>query len=75
MARGFDWERERRNRRIRRADGDPPALKRAADKPPTPKQLALLRKLALERGETFAMPRTSRQASARIKDLLAKPKR
>ena len=33
---------------------------------PTPKQLQLLRRLAVERGETFATPATRRQASAEI---------
>lgn len=37
---------------------------------PTPKQLALLRKLAAEKGQTFAEPVTAAQASAEIKRLL-----
>jgi hypothetical protein len=32
--------------------------------------MKLLRSLAQETGQTFAMPRSSQQASARIKDLL-----
>jgi len=36
---------------------------------PTPKQLRLLRELALERGESFAMPRTRAQASSEISRL------
>lgn len=36
---------------------------------PTPKQMRLLRQLAMERGESFAMPQTSTQASAEIRRL------
>lgn len=36
---------------------------------PTLKQLRLLRELALERGESFAMPRTRSQASSEISRL------
>jgi len=38
--------------------------------PPTPKQLAYLRDLALGRGETFAYPATSVEASREIERLL-----
>jgi hypothetical protein len=37
--------------------------------------MKLLRSLAQETGQTFAMPRSSQQASARIKDLLALKRR
>jgi hypothetical protein len=39
---------------------------------PTPKQLRLLRELALERGESFAMPKTRTEASAEIRRLRAR---
>lgn len=42
-------------------------------KPPTPKQLAYLRALAERTGQTFATPRTSRDASAEIRRLKATP--
>jgi hypothetical protein len=42
-------------------------------KPPTPKQLAYLRALAERTGQTFATPRTSREASAEIRRLRAAP--
>jgi hypothetical protein len=38
---------------------------------PTRKQLALLRQLAVRRGETFAFPHNRAAASAEIKRLLA----
>ncbi len=68
VAPGMDWERARK--REAGANVEPPPLKRQADKPPSDKQIALLRKLAAERDQPFAMPRTSRQASARITDFL-----
>jgi hypothetical protein len=34
--------------------------------PPTPRQLRYLRDLAMQRGESFAMPRTFAEASAQI---------
>jgi hypothetical protein len=45
-----------------------------ASNKPTAKQLALLRKLANQRGETFATPRTKRQASVEIRRLSARPR-
>jgi hypothetical protein len=42
-----------------------------ASGPPTKKQLALLRKLAAERTQTFAIPRTMREASDEISRLMA----
>jgi hypothetical protein len=42
-------------------------------KPPTAKQLAYLRALAERTGQTFAMPRTRRDASAEIRRLKATP--
>lgn len=42
-------------------------------KPPTVKQLAYLRALAERTGQTFATPRTSRDASAEIRRLKAAP--
>jgi 50S ribosomal subunit-associated GTPase HflX len=36
------------------------------DTPPTPKQMSYLRSLAMQRGETFAVPSTFAQASAEI---------
>ena len=44
-----------------------------SSKPPTPKQLAYLRALAQRTGQTFATPRTSRDASAEIRRLKAAP--
>ena len=44
-----------------------------SSKPPTPKQLAYLRALAGRTGQTFAMPRTSRDANAEIRRLKAAP--
>jgi hypothetical protein len=44
-----------------------------SSKPPTPKQLAYLRALAERTGQTFATPRTSRDASAEIRRLKAAP--
>jgi hypothetical protein len=41
-------------------------------KPPTAKQLKLLRELAIERGETFATPQTRAQASREIGRLRAR---
>jgi hypothetical protein len=43
----------------------------AAHDRPTAKQLALLRRLAVLRGETFAYPRDRRAASAEIRRLIA----
>jgi hypothetical protein len=40
---------------------------------PTPKQLALLRKLASQKGQTFAEPATAAKASEEIHRLLALP--
>jgi hypothetical protein len=40
-----------------------------SSKPPTPKQLAYLKALAERTGQTFAMPRTSHDASAEIRRL------
>lgn len=40
-------------------------------KPPTRKQLAYLRDLAISRGQTFTTPRTSREASTEIRRLKA----
>ena len=42
-------------------------------KPPTARQLAYLRALAERTGRTFAVPRTSQQASAEIRRLTAVP--
>jgi hypothetical protein len=39
---------------------------------PTPKQLRLLRTLAVERGETFAVPRTKAEAGGEIARLKAR---
>jgi hypothetical protein len=39
---------------------------------PTPKQHRLLRELALERGESFATPKTRTEASAEIRRLSAR---
>ena len=44
-----------------------------SSKPPTTKQLAYLRALAERTGQTFATPRTSREASAEIWRLNATP--
>ena len=44
-----------------------------SSKPPSPKQLAYLRALAERTGQTFATPRTSRDASAEIRRLKAAP--
>ena len=44
-----------------------------SSKPPTTKQLAYLRALAERAGQTFATPRTSRDASAEIRRLKATP--
>ena len=44
-----------------------------SSKPPTSKQLAYLRALAERTGQTFAMPRTSRDASVEIRRLKAAP--
>ena len=46
----------------------------SAGPPPTPKQQALLRRLALERGVTFTPPRTRAQASREIERLLKQRK-
>ena len=43
----------------------------ASDDRPTPKQLATLRRLAAERGQSFAYPQTRRDASREIRRLLA----
>ena len=42
-----------------------------ASSPPTKKQLALLRKLAVEKNQTFAEPRTVQEASEQISRLMA----
>jgi hypothetical protein len=42
-------------------------------RPPTSKQLAYLRALAERSGQTFASPRTSREASAEIRRLKGTP--
>jgi hypothetical protein len=44
-----------------------------SSRPPTPKQLAYLTALAKRTGQTFATPRTSRDASAEIRRLKATP--
>ena len=44
-----------------------------SSKPPTAKQLAYLRALAERAGQTFAAPRTRRDASAEIRRLMATP--
>ncbi|MGN6872538.1 MAG: hypothetical protein ACTHMY_29460 [Solirubrobacteraceae bacterium] len=44
-----------------------------SSRPPTSKQLAYLRALAERTGQTFATPRTSREASAEIRRLKAAP--
>ena len=44
-----------------------------SSKPPTLKQLAYLRALAERTGQTFATPRTCRDASAEIRRLKAAP--
>ncbi len=44
-----------------------------SSKPPTSKQLAYLRALAERTSQTFATPRTSRDASAEIRRLRAVP--
>ena len=46
----------------------------AAGDPPTAKQLATLRRLAGERGQTFVYPQTRRDASGEIRRLLAAPR-
>src|SRR5437763_10814628 len=46
----------------------------ASDDRPTAKQLALLRHLAAERGQSFSYPRTRGRASAEIKRLLDAPR-
>lgn len=43
------------------------------DLPPTRKQLAYLRQLATQRGQTFATPTTRRDASAQIDRLKRQP--
>ena len=48
-------------------------VERGSQRPPTKPQLRLLRDLALERGETFATPRSFAEADAEIKRL--KPRR
>lgn len=45
-------------------------VERGSQRPPTKPQLRLLRQLALERGETFATPRSVAEAKAEIKRLL-----
>lgn len=57
------------NRRARRAG------KAVYGKAPSAKQMRLLRKLAMERGVTFAQPLTSLQASTQIALLLNQPKK
>ena len=42
----------------------------AAGNRPTPEQMTLLRRLAAERGQTFAYPSTAREASREIRRLL-----
>jgi hypothetical protein len=42
-----------------------------ASSPPTQKQLAFLRKLAVEKNQTFAEPRTTQEASEQISRLMA----
>jgi hypothetical protein len=64
------------NEPSRPADGEnvPPAESRVPDDHddhPTVKQLAYLRALADRAGQTFAYPRTARQASAEIRRLRA----
>ena len=44
-----------------------------SSKPPTAKQLAYVRALAERTGQTFAPPRTSREASLEIRRLKATP--
>ena len=44
-----------------------------ADKPPSPKQLNYLKALAARTGQTFAWPKTSRQASTEIARLKEAP--
>ncbi|MGI8559090.1 MAG: DUF3072 domain-containing protein [Solirubrobacteraceae bacterium] len=44
-----------------------------SSKPPTAKQLAYLRALAERAGQTFATPRTRRDASVEIRSLKAAP--
>jgi hypothetical protein len=41
---------------------------------PSKRQMGLLRKLAVERGRTFAVPRSFAEADAEIKALLAAPR-
>lgn len=41
-----------------------------SDTAPTRKQLTMLRRLAMERGQSFVVPKTRRQASAEIRRLL-----
>jgi hypothetical protein len=41
---------------------------------PSKRQLGLLRRLAVERGRTFAVPRSFAEADAQIKALLAAPR-
>jgi hypothetical protein len=41
-----------------------------AENPPTAKQIGLLKKLAVEKQQTFVEPQTSRQASEEIKRLM-----
>jgi hypothetical protein len=44
-----------------------------SSKPPTAKQLAYLRALAVRTGQTFAVPHTSRDASNEIRRLTSAP--
>jgi hypothetical protein len=65
------------SRRPSRSERDMPApdheRQPMSTKPPTTKQLAYLRALADRAGQTFATPRTSKDASAEIRRLKATP--
>lgn len=78
----MDWERARQrertptNRASRRAQAlQKPVNPRASAYPPSPEQIAYLRALSQQAGIRYTAPRTSRQASARIKALLRKQPR
>jgi hypothetical protein len=73
MAR-LNWEGANRasklNRRMRR-ESDAPAPVRRPERPPSERQLSYLQILCEQQGWRYTRPLTARQASARIKDLLA----
>jgi hypothetical protein len=69
--RGHRCERNRAARRAARERKWTPSTTQA----PTDPQVRLLRALAAETGQTFAIPRTRRQAVLRIEQLLALKRR